>query len=115
MIIIEAALILIHYLPPCIQSLDTSACQSGPGIERSATTTAVLNKAPNPPASPATLKEQLLDDNLLRLWRTGSNYEQYLPEEDGDIDVCSCCSLVVSQRYHSMHEFIDPIIAFPSL
>ena len=41
----------------------------------------------NPPADPGSLKGQLLDDNLLRLWRTGANYEQYRPEEDGDVDV----------------------------
>ena len=36
------------------------------------------------------LKEQVLDDNLLRLWRTGSHYELYMPEEDGDVDVSFC-------------------------
>ena len=39
------------------------------------------------PANPGLLIEQLQDDNLLRLWRTGANYEVYTSEEDGDVDV----------------------------
>ena len=41
----------------------------------------------NPPADPGSLKEQLLDDNLLHLWRTGANYEQYRPEEDWSLQL----------------------------
>ena len=44
----------------------------------------------NPPANLGILKEQVLDENLLRLWRTESHYEQYLPEEDGEVDVSYC-------------------------
>ena len=40
------------------------------------------------PANPGLLIiEQLRDDNLLRLWRTGANFEVYTSEEDVDIDV----------------------------
>lgn len=52
------------------------------------------------PANPIILKEQLLDDNLLRLWRTGANCERYLPEEDGDVDVSSCCHCWI--QHHSI-------------
>ena len=33
------------------------------------------------------LEDQLFNDNLLRLWRTGAGQELYLSEEDGDVDV----------------------------
>ena len=34
-----------------------------------------------------TLEGQLFDQSLYRLWRTGAVEEQYLAEEDGDVDV----------------------------
>lgn len=33
------------------------------------------------------MEDQLFNDNLLRLWRTGGGEELYLSEEDGAIDV----------------------------
>ena len=48
------------------------------------------------------LREQLFNDHLLRLWRTGANYEQYRPEEDGDIDV--------STVYHSTVHAADDAV-----
>ena len=33
------------------------------------------------------LEGQLFDQNLFRLWRTGAVKEQYLAEEDRDVDV----------------------------
>ena len=36
------------------------------------------------------LEDQLFNDNLLRLWRTGAAEELYLSSEDGDIDVSTC-------------------------
>ena len=36
---------------------------------------------------PLALEMQLFDMRLFRLWRTGGIIEQYLPEEDEEIDV----------------------------
>ena len=57
------------------------------GAKQPATAIPVTATVHNPPADPGSLKEQLLDDHLLRLWRTGASCEQYRPKEDGDVDV----------------------------
>ena len=46
-----------------------------------------------------TLEKLLMDDNLLRLWRTGANEEIYNAEEDEAIDVSACSSIVIIYMY----------------
>ena len=47
------------------------------------------NCCSNPPdtTNPLVLEAQLFDMSLLRLWRTGALDEEYLPVEDGEVDV----------------------------
>ena len=68
---------------------DSTHLERPSGAKQAASTIATA-KLQKPPADLGILKEQVLDDNLLRLWRTGSHYEQYMPEEDGDVDVSYC-------------------------